>query len=65
MNQKHSPTSTLERLCFLCGAGALVCVFAPPAIGMSGDLTMINSLALTFGVVFTGCVSALTINALR
>lgn len=55
----------LIAIAVLSAVGAILCAFAPPVMGWKGDLTMINSLALTFGVVFTGCVSAITIEALR
>lgn len=67
MRKKHPPKTgkALVRIAIGSGTGAMVCAFAPPLLELQGDMTTINSLALTFGVVFTSCVGAITIEALR
>ena len=67
MQQPKPPKypSALMRIATGSGIGAMVCAFAPPLLELQGDMSTINSLALTFGVVFTSCVGAITMDALR
>ena len=62
---KRNPTKPLVWIAAGSAVASIVCAFAPPILQLTGGLTAIYSLSVTFGVVFTTCVGALTIEALR